>query len=340
MSRKKSTSDKTKIEDVATAAGVSIMTVSRALRGVEGVSEQRRQEIVEIARRLRYVPNSNARSLVGDQSALIGISLPTLFNDVFADILEGMRGAFDAAGFATVVNTTEYQREREKDWVNRVLTWRPSAMVLTGADHDPAVVEILRESRVPVLEVWDFSAEPIDICVGIDHEKAGYQIASKLRGRGYRRPAFVGFASGHDPRAERRLSGVQRAFADNAAYEVRVARPKADSPYQVGYEGLKQLWLDGVEKPDIIFFLSDHLAFGAMMACEELEISTPDDVGLVGFNGLPITTVLPKKLTTVITPRRRMGTLGASCLIARINGVRSDLSSELETEIVLGGTTR
>lgn len=340
MSRRKSTSDKTKIEDIAVAAGVSIMTVSRALRGVEGVSEQRRQEIIELARRMRYVPNSNARSLVEDQSALIGVSLPTLFNDVFADILEGMRGAFDAAGFATVVNTTEYERERERDWVERVLTWRPSAMVLTGTDHDPSVIEILRDSGVPTLEVWDFSKNPIDICVGVDHEKAGYKIASRLRSRGYKRPAFVGVVRGHDPRAEQRLAGVQRAFADNAGDEISVARPRADSPYQVGYEGFKELWSDRGNRPDIIFFLTDQLAFGGLMACEELSISVPDEVGLVGFNGLSITTVLPKKLTTVITPRRRMGTLGASCLIARINGVQSDLSSELETEIVLGDTTR
>ena len=125
-----------------------------------------------------------------------------------------------------------------------------------------------------------------------------------------------------------------------AGFEVRVARPEADSPYQIGYAGLKQLWRDGSDKPDIVFFLSDQLAFGGLMACEELGIDVPEQIGLVGFNGLSITSVLPKKLTTVITPRRRMGTLGASCLIARINGVRSDLSSELNTEIVMGDTTR
>jgi len=316
------------------------MTVSRALRGVPGVSDTRRQEIVKLAKRMRYVPNSNARSLVGEQSALIGISLPTLFNDVFADILDGMRGAFDAAGFTTVVNTTEYSLSSERDWVNSLLTWRPTAMVLTGVNHHPSVVELLREASVPTLELWDFSKEPVDISVGVDHEKAGFNIAFELKKRGYRRPAFVGLSSGHDPRAEKRLLGVQRAFSDNAACEVTVVRPEADSPYQIGYKGLKQIWNHGESKADVIFFLSDLLAVGALMACDELSINVPGNLGIVGFNGLPITRVLPKKLTTVITPRRRMGTLGASCLIARINGVKSDLSSELETQIVLGDTTR
>lgn len=339
MSRKKSEIKKVGIDDVAAAAGVSIMTVSRALRGIEGVSEKRRAEIVDIARRLRYVPNSNARSLVGEHSALIGISFPNLFNDVFADILEGMRESFDASGFTTVVNTTEYQRAREREWVERVLTWRPSAMVLTGADQDHRVVDILRESGIPTLQIWDYTDDPIDISIGVNHEQAGFDIAEKMISRGYRRAAFVGCARGYDPRAEQRLSGIGRAFGDAGLGSVRVASSTLKNAYEAGYEGFKELWNKSDDRPEIVFFLSDHLGVGGMMACQSIGLELPDDVGLVGFNGLDITRVLTKKLTTVVTPRRRMGMLGAQSLIGRINGLKSVPSTQLKTEIILGDTT-
>ncbi|MFN4130016.1 MAG: LacI family DNA-binding transcriptional regulator, partial [Paracoccaceae bacterium] len=94
---------KTRIVDLAARVGVSAMTVSRALRGVEGVSEAKRSEILLLAKRLNYLPDMTARSMVVANSNLVGIALPTLFNDVFADVLSGMRGTFRSAGFATVI---------------------------------------------------------------------------------------------------------------------------------------------------------------------------------------------------------------------------------------------
>jgi len=103
----------TKIEDVAKRANVSIMSVSRAIRGVEGVSEKKRVEILKIARQMKYMPNSNARSLAVANSNLIGISLPTFAGEVFGDILKGMRQTFDQAGYSSVIDTTEYSRDAE-----------------------------------------------------------------------------------------------------------------------------------------------------------------------------------------------------------------------------------
>ncbi|MEO1748638.1 MAG: LacI family DNA-binding transcriptional regulator, partial [Pseudomonadota bacterium] len=175
-----------KIEDVAREANVSIMTVSRALRGVEGVSEAKRAEIFDIAEKLRYQPNFNARSLVNVQSSLIGILFPTLFNDVFAEMLDGMRPTLESAGFTTIVTTHEYDNERELDWIETVRYWRPAAVVMTGIDHDPKVRRVLQRDQIPTLELWEHTDDPIDLCVGIDHQQAGVQIASAMIELGYR----------------------------------------------------------------------------------------------------------------------------------------------------------
>lgn len=338
MARKSRAGKLVKIEDVAGAAGVSIMTVSRALRGVEGVSEAKRQEIIQIAGRLGYRPNPNARSLVGGASGLIGISFPTLFNDVFAGILDGLRPAFEAKGFTTVVNTTEYDGARERAWVEQVLSWRPAGLVLTGGDHGRAVREAIQGRQIPTLQVWDFTGAPIDISVGVDHRGAGYQLARAMIGLGYRRPGYVGIEDGKDQRAEKRLAGIRQAFATAGLGEVAQMR-MAGSPYRAGYDGFQALWA-GPERPDIVFFLSDHFAFAGLMACQVMGVGVPGEVGLVGFNGLDITEVLPLALTTARTPRREMGVQGAKALIARMHGVPGDLSVELPTDLIYGETTR
>lgn len=320
---------------------MSIMTVSRALRGVEGVSEAKRAEIFEIAERLRYQPNLNARSLVNVQSSLIGISFPTLFNDVFAEMLDGMRPTLESAGFTTIVTTNEYDVGRELDWIRTVRYWRPAALVLTGLDHDDAVRAILQRDQIPTLEVWEFNNDPIDLCVGIDHEHTGFEVAQAMIALGYRKPAFVGWAKGHDPRSEKRLKGIERAFAQAQLSDVQTARTGKTDGYRAGYDGMKQLMLaDESRRPDIVFFLSDHFAFAGSMACQEMGFAVPEDVGLVGFNSLNINNILPRRITTVETPRRDMGLIGARQLIARINGITGDLSKQFSPKIRFGDTTR
>lgn len=329
-----------KIDDVAREAGVSIMTVSRALRGVEGVSESKRAEIFEIAERLRYQPNLNARSLVNVQSSLIGVSFPTLFNDVFAEMLDGMRPTLETAGFTTIVTTNEYDMARELDWINTVRHWRPAAVILTGSDHDERVRQILNQDQIPTLELWEFEKDPIDICVGMNHEKIGEHIAHAMIELGYQRPGFVGWSVGHDLRSDKRLKGIRRAYKNAGLGDVRTARTRRSDSFRAGFDGMMALAADKDDIPDIVFFLSDYFAFAGLMACQELGINVPEDMGVVGFNSLPLNNILPRRITTVETPRRDMGLVGARQLIARINGITGDLSREFDARIKFGETTR
>lgn len=313
------------------------MTVSRALRGVEGVSEKKRADILKIARRLNYVPNSNARSLAVANSNLVGISLPTFAGEVFAEILNGMRQTFEKAGYSSVIDTTEYSRTSELVWVRRLLSWQPAAVILTGVHHHAETNELLKATPIPVLELWDHTEDPIDLCVGVDHYAAGQIIGRHAAERGYRKPAFVSTPEGHDLRADARLAGIRSVYAHHGQDHVSVARPPLQSAFTAGFEGACELIDTG--QPDIICFLNDHMAFGGMMACNSRGLSSPDDMGIVGFNSLDLVSVLPKRLTTVRTPRRLMGVIGARNLLARINGVPIGRTTLLPVELVEGETT-
>ncbi len=329
-----------RIADVAAAAGVSAMTASRALRGVEGVSAARRAEIERLAANMNYVPNGNARSLALSHSTLIGISVPNLMNDVFPEILLAMRRTLTAAGFDTVIDTTEYDEAREEAWVRRLLGWSPAAVVLTGVHHSPRVRQWLRAARVPTLEFWDWTDDPIDICVGLDHVAAGRALGAHVCALGYRRPAFVGVCAGHDLRADARLRGLRAAFRDGAGVEVAAMQASRSVSFLAGFQGAQALLAQDGPRPDVVFHLSDHLAFGGMMALQAAGLSVPGDIGVAGFNGLNITAVLPVALTTLHTPRDRMGTIAARNILARIHGVTPPQAVCLPVRVVPGATTR
>ncbi|CTQ33208.1 LacI family DNA-binding transcriptional regulator [Jannaschia rubra] len=337
MPRGRST-DTIGINDVARAAGVSLMTVSRSIRGVDGVSDATRQRIVRLAREMGYFPNSAARALAVTNSTLIGISLPTLLNDVFADVLSGMRRTLDRAGYSSVMDTSDYDPAREREWAERTLAWRPAALILTGTTHDPALRARLLRERLPVLEIWDVTDDPIDICVGIDHLDAGLTLARHVAALGYRRPAWVGAPPGLDLRADQRFRGLVRAFRDVGAREVRRVSVTGGNSFVAGAGGFGQL--DLRDRPDVVFFLTDNMAFGGMMAAQKAGLSVPDDIGIVGFNGLDLTTVLPRPITTIRTPRRQIGVTGAKTLLARLNGLHPDAVTRLPCELMPGATVR
>ncbi len=328
------------IQDVARRVGVSIMTVSRAMRGVEGVSSAKRSEILAAAKALGYRPSRTARSLAASHSTLIGISLPMLFNEVFADILDGMRRTFDTAGFDLVLDNSDYDSHREALWVERMIDWKPAGVVLSGVDHAPGVREQLRAAGIPTLEIWDQCADPIDVCVGIDHVAAGRAIGEYLLACGYKAPAFVGVEANRDPRAEKRLAGLRSAFLAHGHGGPVVRRSERHASFEAGMNETRALLAADGQHPDCLCYLNDHMAFGGMSACEAHGLSVPGDIGIVGFNGLGINAVLPRPLTTLVTPRLLMGTLGARMLLARINGAKVERQSVVPVEMSVGATTR
>ena len=326
------------LREVAQRAGVSMMTVSRSLRGVDGVSAATRARVTALAAELGYVPDGHARALGAADSRIVGISVPNLFNDVFAHILAGMRRTLETAGYSSVIDTTDYDPVRERDWCARMAAWRPAGLVLTGCDHDPAVRAALRAAGRPVVEMWDVSDDPIDVCVGIDHRAAGADLAAHVVARGYRRPAFVGPPEGVDRRADARFAGIASVFAGIGAGTPRRVAETDESAYAAGARGMVRLL--GADRPDVVLFHNDNGAFGGLTTLEGAGLSVPGDIGVTGFNRLDLTRVMPRPLTTMETPRSQIGQVAGQHLLARLNGIAPPARTELPCRLYEGATLR
>jgi hypothetical protein len=197
------------LRDVAEAAGVSEMTVSRVLRQRGDVSEKTRERVFAAARTLGYVPNKIAGALASNRVNLVGVVIPSLSNMVFPDVLGGIGAVLDDTPLQPVVGTSKYDPDHEEHVIYEMLSWRPSGLIVAGLEHTDAARAMMANAGIPVVEVMDVDGDPVAAAVGISHETAGRDMAREIARRGYRKIAYLGSSSIADHRAQKRLKGFR-----------------------------------------------------------------------------------------------------------------------------------
>ncbi|RZK89588.1 MAG: LacI family DNA-binding transcriptional regulator, partial [Methylobacterium sp.] len=184
------------LADVARESGFGESTVSRVLRNQGSFSKRTADRVAEAVAKLGYVPNRLAGSLAGNAasagSQLVGIVIPSLANIVFPDLLRGLTGALDRTGFQSVIGVSDYDPDREEALVAALLSWRPAGLVLTGLEHNPDTVALLRAAGIRVVEMIDTDGPGLDLVVGFSNRAVGEASAAHLVARGYRRIGYVG----------------------------------------------------------------------------------------------------------------------------------------------------
>lgn len=301
--------------DVAKVAGVSPMTVSRALHRPELVSEKTRDKVREAVRATGYVSNMLAGGLASNKSRLVAIFLPTIANSIFADTVQALMDSLTKAGYQTLLGLTGYSAEQEETLLEAVLGRRPDGIVLTGTLHTEASRIRLAQAGIPVVEAWDLSEAPIDMLVGFSHEAVGEAVARHLLDKNYRRFSVVTIS---DPRGMRRckslLAELERHGVDDVPVEV-LAPP---ATLEVGREGLRRL-LDQQELPEIVICSSDTIAQGVLAEAASRGLRVPEDLAVMGFGDLSSAAQVYPALSTVKVDGSRIGQLAAQALLERFN---------------------
>ena len=301
------------ITDVASAAKVSPMTVSRALRAPELVSDELRSRINAAVNRLGYVPNWAASRLASSRTQLIGLVVPTLYNVIFAEYLLVLHEMLIREGFHVVVVNSRYSEDEEEEAVKALIGQRAEAIVVAGIHHTPLARRILTRSRIPVIETLELSPDPIGLNIGFAQQEAAAVATRHLIDGGRRRIAF--FAGNLDDRALERLVGYRQAMAAAGLEgEISITQIARNSSIQLGSEVLRKC-IDERGLPEAIFCIDDNLALGAMQECRKRRIVVPQDVAIIGFHDLEFAACLSPSLSSVATRRFETGQLAAEKLI-------------------------
>ncbi len=322
------------LKHVAERAGVAPITVSRALNAPHSVSEALRQQIGIAVAELGYVPNRFAGALASADSRIVPVIVPSLANAVFIEVIQGIQEVLEAERYQLLLGNTQYDLDREAELVATLLGWSPPGLIVAGLRHAERTARLLRGYGRPVVEIMECGPKAIDMNVGLSHLKAGETMGAHLIARGYRQIGFVGGRLEADYRAAQRFRGLDRALA-RAGLTRRppYAHAEASSP-GLGGDKLMQA-LQRSPELDALFFANDDLAVGALLRAQREGIAVPGRIAIAGFNGLGIGALTTPALTSIVSPRHRIGEIAARKLLARIQGkpagpARVDVGYRLE----------
>ncbi len=303
------------LRDVAAAASVSEMTVSRVLRGSADVSAGTRERVLTAARTLGYVPNRIAGALASQRVALVAVIVPSLSNMVFPEVVDGISEGLEGTGLQPVMGVSGYDPAREEAVLYQMLSWRPSGVILAGLEHSDAARAMLRAADLPVVEIMDVDGTAIDAAVGISHRAAGADIARAILSAGYRRVAYAGPAGKADHRARKRLEGFRAVLAEAGTDLVAEARYEGGSTLAQG-RAMSAALLAQAPELDCMYFANDLIGAGSLLHCLDQGLDVPGRIGLAGFNGLDLLNGLPMRLATTDACRRETGRRAAALVAA------------------------
>ena len=302
--------------DVAAAAGVALVTVSRCINEPDKVAPETLAAVRDAILRLGYVPNLNAGSLASNRSRIVAAIVPTISNSVFSEMIEVLARTLNAEGYQLLLGQSSYVAEDEERLIETFLGRRVDGLVLTGEPGSDRVGARLRRLRLPVVQTWDLPAKPIDMTVGFSNHEAGAAAGRYLVGKGYR---AIGFLGADEHRARQRLAGFTSALTGAGLAPPVVSMPPP--PVLIDQSGPALAEMQR-QRPDLdaVFCNNDLLAAGILFDCARTGRRVPRDVAVMGFGDMPIATAAHPRLTTIRIGRAAMGEQAGRMLLARFAG--------------------
>lgn len=324
------------LRDVARAAGVSAMTVSRVINGRAGVDAETQRKVEEAVQALDYVPNRVARGLISQKTQTIGLIVPDVVNPFFSPVVRGAEATARKAGYRVLLCNSEGDLRLEREYIEDLVSHRVEGLLLAPANDGSrqSVFPLLRRGFPLVLLDRALPDVDCDLIVS-DSASGARQLVEHLVAVGHRHIAHVTDADDTSTGRER-LRGYQEALeaAGIPFREELVFRTTVD---QIGgYRATQQvLGLDPL--PTAIFTVNNMTVVGAMQALRERGMSVPADMALVCFDDVEHLAVLSPFLTVIDQPAETFGSLGAQLLLERIAGKAGKRSRRivLQTDLIV-----
>ena len=324
------------ILDVAAEAGVSISSVSAALSGRPGVSEQTRARIAEVADRVGWVPSVRGRSLSRKRAFTVGLVIQRNAHVVesdpfFAGFIGGVESVLVAGGYALVLQVGEsrpamLQRHRQLTLENRI-----DGLFLTDIEDNDPRFALMTEAEIPVVAVNSGPGCPFP-SVRQDHAPGLVELMEHVLSLGHRRIAHVTGRQGY-------IHSGQRERIWRAALQGAGVRPgpsvSGDFSIQSGSRAADRLLAGGQRPPTAVVCANDLMAVGFMARANDLGFAIPGDLSVTGFDGIEFGAYTHPPLTTVSTTPYALGEAAARSLLDSIEGQQPDDVEIAPTQLLL-----
>lgn len=301
--------------DIARLADVDVSTVSRALANSPRVTEETKERIRKIVEETGYVVNHGARMLRSQMAGQILVILPNIAATFFPEVVLGIEETVQKAGFSVIIGSTQLDRVRENALAQQLMNGAADGIILlTG--RLPEVLRSFPDFERRVVAV-SRSVDEIDIpYVNIDNQKAIQDAVKHLLRCGYTDIAHIAGPK-RSPTSVARIRGYENTMkVAGLASAIRVEVGESFD-IEAGRAAMARILSKG-PPPRAVACASDEMAMGAIRFARSRGLRVPEDIAFVGFDDISFAAVYEPALTTIATPRRKMGELGAQMLLRNL----------------------
>lgn len=301
------------IKDIAALTGVHLSTVSRVINGDPRISEKTRKDVLSVVEKMDYIPNKIAQGLKTKKTFTLGMLIPDITNPFFSEVARGAEDEANKNGYNIILCNSDDKLLKERTYLEVLKGRRVDGLIL-GTVHikDESVLK-LNKNNFPYVSVSRSIEGTNKNCITIDDMAGGMYATEHLIKLNHRRIAHI---SGplKTKSAVDRLKGYKEALKKYNIPYIEDLVVAGDFKITGGHSAMKKLLKLG-ELPTAIFAANDLLALGAMEAIREGGFNIPGDFSLVGFNDIPVASLVYPPLTTIRQPMHRIGSLAVSMLI-------------------------
>lgn len=296
------------MKDIAEDLGVSMVTVSKALRNHPDISKETRERVLRRMKELNYRPNLAARALVTGRTHLMGLVVPDLVHSFFSQLANAISKVIREQGYSLVISSSQEDRELEQQEIDHLLARSVDCLFIASTQPTAESFRLIEEQETPYILVDRKIPGLAANFVGVDDELVGYLATEHLIEIGCRRIAHIG--TPYVSPALGRREGYRRALRHHGiqvSAKYVINRPHGDDAGDAtGYDAMKKL-LSVRPLPDAVFCHNDPTALGAMRAILDAGLKIPEDIAILGCGNVKYSDCLRVPLTTVDQGCEAMG---------------------------------
>lgn len=314
----------TNIKDVAKYCGVSAMTVSRALNNSNEISGETKERVLKACRELGYKPNSAAKSLITKKTKMIGLIIPDIANQYYANISKGVSAYVESYGYGLILCNSDRKKSNEKNYLDFLSEGRVDGILILPVNPRKEDYEDLA-SHIPMV-MADNYVEGLEVSfVGNDNYYGGTSIFEHLINQGYEKIGIIlgGEKSTASNSRLKAFKDVLEKYGKSFDEDLAIY---SKATFEEGFTLAETLINKGV---DCICAINDTVAMGVIKYCYLNGINIPKDLGIAGYDNIEQASMLPIPLTTVDQNDKVIGKIAAELLLDHIR-IR-DLKSKVVT---------
>lgn len=307
------------IYDVAREAGVSMATVSRVVNNNPNVKPQTRKKVFEAIDRLGYRPNAVARGLASKKTTTVGVVIPDISNDIFAEVARGIEDIANMYHYNIILCNADKRKDKEIRVINTLLEKQVDGLLFMGGVVTEEHIQAFHTSTVPIVLCATTDQSDTFPSVDIDHQAAAFEAVNALIERfGHKN---IGMISGtlQDPaNGYARFQGFKQAM-EQSGLEVKEEYVRIGNyKYESGIEAAKH-FLSLPDRPTALFAANDEMAVGAIHYFQDQGLKVPEDISVISVDNVRMASMVRPQLTTVAQPMYDIGAVAMRLLTKLMN---------------------